>query len=302
MNRTILRVFLFLIFILVFIPVSDSKSFPVPGQGEFSYQLYYYYDLRDRESFIQVTNNDNTSIDVHVQIFQSNFSCNENDFFDVYTQDDTHIYNMSDIQSNDGNPTGVVLPGNSYGFVVVTVYDRTTNLSENNPVLSGNFRIVDDSGYEYRSVAASYPVIDTTTMTNKFSFNFSPVGTTTSADVIGIAVQNAGAGLPNVSFSTDTTFSLITFDQNEFAESCPDETFSCASNIGLNNSITNSKGAIETLCQSTPYTEGLMRMSLTGTTTADFFVGFIGLNNGTNRGGMELFTSIPDTTIVASEP
>lgn len=292
MNRAILRIFLFLILVIFIVPVTESNSFPVPGKSEFSYQLFYYFDLRDRDSYIQVTNNDNASVNLHIQIFQTNNFCNENDFFDEYTQDDTHIYNMSNIMSNDSNPTGVVLPVNAYGFVAITVMDGVGGLSVNNPVLSGNFRIVDDNGYEYRSVAASYPVIDTTSTVNVFGFNFSPAGTNTFADVIGIAVDNTGAGSPNVeAFGVDATFNLAIFNQNEIVESCVPETFSCASNIGLNSVISNSKGAIETLCSATPFNEGHMRLNLS-TSTADFFVGFIGLNNGTNRGGMEIFTSL----------
>ena len=41
-------------------------------------------------------------------------------FFDVYTPNDTHVYNMREILTNDGNPSGVVLPENAYGFVAVT--------------------------------------------------------------------------------------------------------------------------------------------------------------------------------------
>ena len=128
MRGTIICILFFSFLFVLFSPVKSSEALPVPGNSEFSYQLFYYYDLRDRESYIQVTNNDSASVDIHVQIFRTDFSCNENDFFDEYTPNDTHIYNMSNIQSNDGNPSGVVLPDNSYGFVAVTVIDSVERL------------------------------------------------------------------------------------------------------------------------------------------------------------------------------
>ena len=77
-------------------------------QGE-SLGLFYVFDLRDRETFIQFTypdpRNSGFSAIAHIQIFDVSNNCNENDFFDNYTVNDTHTYNMRDIQTNDGNPS-----------------------------------------------------------------------------------------------------------------------------------------------------------------------------------------------------
>ena len=52
-----------------------------------------------------------------------NDNCNENNFFDAYTPNDTHVYYIRDILTNDGNPSGVVLPDDAYGIVSVGVIE-----------------------------------------------------------------------------------------------------------------------------------------------------------------------------------
>ena len=42
---------------------------------------YAFFDLRERETFIQLTNTSPGSQVVHVQIFNVDNNCNENDFF-----------------------------------------------------------------------------------------------------------------------------------------------------------------------------------------------------------------------------
>ena len=69
--------------------------------------LIAFFDLRNRESFVQVTNVDGENQNLHIQIFNVADNCNENNFFDLYTGNDTHIYNMRNILTNDGNPSGV---------------------------------------------------------------------------------------------------------------------------------------------------------------------------------------------------
>lgn len=50
--------------------------------------LVYFFDLRERESFIQVTNTDSDGHLIHIQIYDVANLCNENDFFDNYTGND----------------------------------------------------------------------------------------------------------------------------------------------------------------------------------------------------------------------
>ena len=81
--------------------VSGGVSIPETDTGD--YQLVGFFDLRDRESYIQITNTDIVAQTVHIQVFNVGNLCNENNFFDVYTPNDTHTYNLRDIVTNDGN-------------------------------------------------------------------------------------------------------------------------------------------------------------------------------------------------------
>ena len=164
------------------------------------FQLYAFFDLRDRESFFQVTNVNNPegfslgqNITVHVQIFNVGNDCIENNFFDVYTPNDTHTYNLRNIVTNDGNPSGVILPENAYGIVVVSQV-----VSQGGPFvmgpgsLIGNFRVIDDLGYEYRTNAVGISNLDEQTGfgflagENEYTFNYNTKGGVTLADVVGI--------------------------------------------------------------------------------------------------------------------
>ena len=60
---------------------------------------------------------------------------------------------MRDIQTNDGNPSGVVLPDGAYGIVAVTMYSVIGSELETVAGQFGNLRIVDNNGYEYRTNA-----------------------------------------------------------------------------------------------------------------------------------------------------
>jgi len=144
---------LLLISLFLFTPLSyTGGDMCIPGTDSgVNFQLFSFFDLRDRESFVQLTNIDSIDGTVHVQIFDVSNNCNENNFFDTYTPADTHVYNMRDIQTNNGNPSGVVLPDGAYGFVsVITVNPITGNFNDTHNII-GNFRIIDDNGYEYRT-------------------------------------------------------------------------------------------------------------------------------------------------------
>ena len=108
------------------VPIPDSDS----NNDDENYGMTAFFDLRDRESFVQVTNNDSESIILHIQIYNVAQNCNENNFFDNYTINDTHVYNIRDILTNDGNPSGVVLPEDAYGIVVVTPVNSTLDSFE----------------------------------------------------------------------------------------------------------------------------------------------------------------------------
>jgi len=99
-----------ILFVLSFVflsavPGFSGGSFIAPPTDGPDIILIGFFDLRDRETFIQVTNidEDSTGHNIHIQIFNVANNCNENNFFDFYTPNDTHVYNLRDITTNDGN-------------------------------------------------------------------------------------------------------------------------------------------------------------------------------------------------------
>ncbi len=294
------------------------------------FQLYAFFDLRDRESFFQVTNVNNPdgstfneNITIHVQVFNVGNDCIENNFFDVFTPNDTHVYNLRDILTNDGDPSGVVLPENAYGVVVVSQV-----ISEGGPIvegpgsLIGNFRVVDDLGYEYRTNAAGISNLDQQTGfgffgDNEYSFNYNTKGGVTLSDVVGIQVNGIFTenGEVDISNITDNfvAMDIDIYDLNEVPFSCRNIIFSCVDQdnprlqellefsgdasvasfeYGINNSILHSKGG-ELLCPGNIISEGIVTLdpiNIAPTfTEGNFFIGYVGLNNGNGRGSMDSF-------------
>ncbi len=256
------------------------------------FQLYSVVDLRDRESFVQVTNQDANPVTVHVQVFDVSNLCNENNFFDVYTGNDTHVYNMRNITTNDGKPAGFVLPENAYGIVVVTVVTGIGGQTLENSVLVGNFRIVDDAGYEYRTNSLGIRSLQTSNIFQNSYFNYNLKGNVTLSDVIGLPVmQEPNSGEVSVNpAQTFAAFDIDIYNLDENVFSCKDITFACAPatfEYGINDAIPNSRGG-DVLCDSNVVPEGIVVLS-PEESQFDNFVGYVGLNNGNGRGSMDSF-------------
>lgn len=250
--------------------IPDSEFIGAP-------QIYSFWDLRHRSSFFQITNTFGSQINVHVQVFNAAASCEEADFDVKLTPFQTQVFDLTNLPT-PGGPVGLT---GGFGFVVAT--DRAKNDS-----LLGNFRIIDDSGYEYRTNSAQFFLPSpTSTIINasEYTFNFNDVGGTTSADVVGIAVSKAGTN--NVAPATvtfgqaGTSNSVLIFDDAENALSCSPATFACDATLdrGINQSIGNSQGGSR-ICSGVA-TKGFVDLPVRST-TGDFFVGFIGLNNGSS--------------------
>jgi len=323
MKNKILSALLFLALAVSFIPVKSQAGVVnlLNSSGtdtSASENLFYFFDLRDRESFIQLTHfilaGPVISSNMHVQIFDVSNNCNENDFFDVYTPNDTHVYNMRDIQTNDGSPSGVVLPDGAYGIVAITY-------SPIIPVqiligMIGNMRIMDDSGYEYRTNAQYFSRAASDDPSQFYSFNFNQEAGVTLSDVVGITVFSSDLGF-TVQFLADplrafNTFDVDIYDLNEVPFSCRDVIFSCVNQesvllepllefagtasvasfeYGINNVIPHSKGG-ELLCPGNVVGEGVVTLrpeSQPSTGTFRNFYGFVGLNNGNGRGSLDSF-------------
>ena len=295
--------------------------------------IVYMFDLRERETFIQLTYPDQQqvglSIRAHVQIFNVANNCNENNFFDIYTVNDTHVYNMRDIVTNDGNPSGVVLPDGAYGLVVVTA--EYSPFVPADPDIIGNLRIIDNNGYEYRTNAQSFAGFrsDELSPSDFYSFNFNQQGGVSFSDVVGITlfvVEGTNSGIEFTALPVQGIFTPIDIDiynLNEVPFSCRDVIFSCVDEdnplleellsiaeiasvasfeYGINNSIPHSKGG-ELLCPNNTVEDGIVILRsepLPSSQAFDeiinsingmgpFFHGYVGLNNGNGRGSMDSF-------------
>ena len=309
---TKLKLLIFTFFLLLPVEVFANHNSGVDTDHQTA-ALFSFIDLRDRETFVQVTNVDSSSQTVHVQIFNVDQNCNENNFFDVYTPNDTHIYNMRDIQTNDGNPSGVILPENAYGFIVVSVINSEGNIQENLTFLIGNFRIIDNAGYEYRTNSAGWE--DNRDMENLRSFNFSTNNGVSLSDIVFInANEDDGewiAGPLDAWWALDVDI----FDVNEDPLSCRDVIFSCvdednplleellsgpgddddddssasvaAFEYGINEAIPHSRGG-ELLCPGNIIEEGWVNLTHENSNnTNDLHGYFVGLNNGNGRGTID---------------
>ena len=271
-----------------------------------SFQLFYYWDLRNRDSSFQVFNTSNTGIRVHVQVFMANSTvhpCEDIDFVDEFTPFDTHIYQLKNLIRNNGTPLppDFGVSNNTFGFAVVTVVSATGLEPVMNPVLQGSFRIVDNSGYEYRANPAG--VSSTSSPTDHYSFNFDTLGSSTFSDVVGIPIIRVGSGFGIVQGGQNifAKFDLFIVDEDENDLSCSPAIFTCSAsglNKGINNTIRNTKDNSR-ICNTSQNT-GLMRFEPPlfsgggpGLTQAEFFVGFIGLNDGANIGSMDSFIATP---------
>jgi len=286
--------------------------------------LFYFFDLRNRETFIQVTHPDvfssGSGATAHVQIYDVSNNCNENNFFDTYTVNDTHVYNMRDIQTNNGTPPGVVLPDGAYGFVSVIV-----TLPSGAPAMPiGNLRIIDDNGYEYRTnaqkIGESFIGLEPGDPNVFHSFNFNTKGGVNLSDVVGITFSfdtNLPGGFEIIANPVQDIFDpfdVDIVDENETPFSCRDIVFSCVDEdnplleellensgssvasfeYGINNAVPHSKGG-ELLCPGNTISEGtvILRPEFVSlpacSNCADplWFFGFVGLNNGNGRGSMD---------------
>jgi len=318
-----LILFVFSFVLLSTVPGFSGGSFNVPTTDQTDHVLIGFFDLRDRETFIQITNVDPvpTGNNIHIQIFNVANDCNENNFFDFYTPFDTHIYNLRDIITNDGDPSGVVLPDDAYG--VFTAHSPTSD-----PEIIGNLRVLDDNGYEYRTNLQGEdhqqdnPNCDAAD--NFATFNFNTKGGVTLSDIIVIPFDDNPGGPQEITIADVTdiwvNLGVDIFDLDENPFSCRNVVYACvdednplieaileevpkreaegrdgSANVvsfeyGINNAIPHSKGG-ELLCPGNNISEGFVRFDhiVDGSGVEDDGIAYIGLNNGNGRGSMDAF-------------
>lgn len=270
-----------------------------------SSQLVSYYDLRNRESYVQVSNTDVVPANIHVQIFRNDFAnCQDLNFYDTLTASDTHIYDMSNIVGNTG-PVNAVLDENSHGVVVITLVDGVTNgsMSLPDPILIGNFRIVDDSGYEYRTNSAGFAFLESEndrTASVRYTLNFNQLGGNNQADIIGIEIDDAGPGFSRVDVDDVDVIPFI-FNDAENPTSCDEFEFDCGVtedefalgvdtdtlNVGINDIFPSTNGEL-TLCDGNQDVSGFVELITDELGDDDeIIVGYVGLNNGNGTGSMD---------------
>jgi len=311
-----------ILFVLSFVflsavPSFSGAEFDVPSTDFPDESLIGFFDLRDRETFIQITNvdADPAGSNIHIQIFDVSNNCNENNFFDFYTPFDTHIYNLRDIITNDGNPSGVVLPEDAYGIF--------TAFLSNADSLMGNLRILDTNGYEYRTnlqgIENSGNHSPNDVGETFATFNFNNKGNVSLSDVIAIAFDDTNDDVVvDDILNIWASFDVDIFDLNENAFSCRNVIYSCVNRgsslyealleevanecsdcgasvadieYGINNAIPHSKGG-ELLCPGNTISEGFVRFTYIGRgggINDDEVIVFVGLNNGNGRGSMDAF-------------
>jgi len=236
-----------LLILLLFILIPSANSY-AGGVGLFgglafisetdttSRVLFAPFDLRNRESYFQVTNQDSAGVTIHVQVYDVSNLCNENNFFDNLTPNDTHVYNIRDIQTNDGNPSGAILPENAYGIVVISVVVTELIIEETLAPILGNIRILDNLGYEYRTNAQSFhnQRFRPTLLPPTASFNFNSNEGVILSDIFGIPMTTMPNGsLFSIEANIDdvlNAFAAVDIDivnNNEVLFSCRDVIFAC---------------------------------------------------------------------------
>ncbi len=156
-----------LLFGLIYTPtvsVAAGHIVPIGKTTEKSSQLVLYWNEIDfegeeRESFLQVTNTSDTPVNVHIQLLfigsssegdvLSETDCTEINFFDFYTPNDTHVYEMDEIFRNDPLNSTLVVSGldNVAGFMVVTPIDGpgTGNAIAHQHMIGKSYILDDDN-------------------------------------------------------------------------------------------------------------------------------------------------------------
>ena len=282
-----------------------------------------YYDLRDRSTYIQITNAGIATTTIHIQIFQHDRNCDELDIFDTLTPNDTIIYDLDNIIKNDGSPAPINLADDSYGYVVITA---GTAFGERN--LIGNFRIVDDSGYEYRTntigVQGYIASGNITPLDIDYYANFNTVDGANQADIIGFAFDRTSSPDNQTVINIDTglSFDIFVYDMSEEPLSCDNRNFACGAvmNYGINEDYPASRGN-DLLCPGGGLANpdgGYILFDSSGFGFSldcidnpddlfcavfggsDVFIGLIGINNGNGTASMDTwqFLSKNDTLMI----
>lgn len=267
-----------------------------------SSRLIGYWDLRDRETFFQVTNTNGDDVRIHIQVFDVSSDCAEFDYFDTLTPRDTHVYDIRELDRNNGVELSAPDFSEGHGIIAVTHVNNDDSFNSQT-VLTGNFRIQDSGGFEYRTnLAGPRSEYESEPGYINSRINFNDISGASFTDLVVIALEyinDPGSVIP-----VTQEYEVGLFDEDENPVSCspvilgcsPDFPFSDVTlnhdeggviNVGINQAITNSRGG-PSLCLGND-TTGYLELR-----SGEFFNGipeggfvFIGLNNGDGTGSMD---------------
>ncbi len=291
------KTFLYLsAFFILFLFQSENSNSQItvdaPNINKASSQLLYYYDQTsidenaggvEPDTVIQVTNtNDTQGITVHVQIFRSfdpddsgpgaPVICDERDFIDFLTPNDTHIYDLSspnfpkntgENETTAGESTSIDvsdenLEDGTKGFVIITPVVSESDLTAVSfPHLIGNSM---DYQFHFLLNARGRDAVDFITgeelpdftpldgVNNGFeivrsevgSFSFSNDYGPAFTDLVFISIQDVYGepGLLGYNISPATSsFSTFIYDYKEDVTSCGSREFSCFLTVGINDTF-----------------------------------------------------------------
>jgi len=252
---------------------------PTGTSQEASSQLIYYYNLVQGNNDIQVTNtNDTTGVTVHVQVFRSFDAdgsggapptiCDERDFIDFLTPNDTHVYNLNDsgFAKNTGEAEGVAGESTSIdlssppteGFVIITPVVSESDLTaisfqhligSSNNLGIYSFNAMGRAAVDFTTgdVLEDGTPLDGTTngfvllQPQELIFSFES-GSGPVSDIVGITfTDNYGPeGLQGYSVTPgSSTWTPFIFDWKESPTSCGDTEVACYTTVGLHDDITH---------------------------------------------------------------
>ena len=262
--------------------VTNRVKEPTGITSRASSQLLYFYNNIDdtpddaEDTVIQITNtNDTEGTWIHVQIFRSfnpdddnttpdNVICDERDFVDFLTPNDTHVYDLRDVnftknigeaQNTPGNATTIDLT-DTLGFVVITPVVSESDLTAKSfQHMIGSSISSDEPNESFITNAMGRDAVDLATG-GVLSINTPLDGVTgafvllqpdemivdfqdsASHDLIGIAFEdNYGPqGLLGYSIlPSEITWTGFIFDYRENPTSCGNRDVSCFLIIGLDD-------------------------------------------------------------------
>jgi len=225
-----------------------------------------------RNTKIQVTNHHTTAVTIHATVHYNNCSLDV-DFFDTFTQGDTHVYDFSSLFFNTGTPIPINLTGQEGVIVITPVANLSTDpRAIHFPFLDGRIKMSDSTNnIDYgvslwkRSASstgctstnsAGFKILDGTGGTCRFlpadsfgltqiemtkGFSTIPLSNASRADVILLSISDNYTISDYEPIPGVANFSEIgIYDLDENFLSCAPLSNTCYQRLGINQELPNS--------------------------------------------------------------